>query len=436
VTTQLPERLRELAGDAPPALSARDLWQTGRRRHRLRVAAALGTAACLVMVTALLGNGAWRSHQPSPAAPPATTSGPMAIPQPLFNPSPWLSGTSSPGRLVALLGSTRDHLPVDSEKNALVGVTAGSQAYHFLDLPGRARDATDAALSPDGLHLAYWVDGPGTDGTSIGQGAVTGVAVLDLVSGAVERHVVLTQHGLAAGTLSWVDPSTVAMTAAPIISRGAGAEMGPLRGYELNLGVTNAYSRVGGQVREVPVTSTLGFAAMVGAHRLRMWNRLDASYLDLRLSEPIRGGAYDGRRHLLAAVAGNPDHSGRTSQALVVGRAVHGRVHLTSIPGARTYANVLTWVDRDHVATVRQTRNGLVYDVVDVRTGARRELTHKPWYAFTVARDALRQATTVPGIEPPHPWNPRWVVGGTLVVLILVGGAVLLLVRRSSRVGR
>jgi hypothetical protein len=136
------------------------------------------------------------------------------------------------------------------------------------------------------------------------------------------------------------------------------------------------------------------------------------------------------------AVTGNPDHSGRTSQGLVVGRGVHGRVRLTSVPGARTYANVLTWVDQDHVAAERQTREGIVYEVVDIRSGAHRQLTRKPWYAFTIARDALHQATTVPGIEPPHPWNPRWVAGGILGGMVLLGGGTLLVSRRSRRVRR
>ncbi|MBO0846283.1 MAG: hypothetical protein J2P22_12800 [Nocardioides sp.] len=94
-------------------------------------------------------------------------------------------------------------------------------------------------------------------------------------------------------------------------------------------------------------------------------------------------------------------------------------MHLTSVPGGRAYDEALAWVDRTHVATMRQSRTGLVYDVVDVRTGVRRQLTSKPCCSFTLAADALRTARTVPGIAPPSPWNPRWV---SLVVLIAVAG--------------
>src|SRR5690242_19712863 len=150
MTTQLPERLRDLAEEAPDALTAGDLWRSGRRRHRRRLVTAGAVVGAVVALTVGAGYGDWHSTRPEPTAPPATRSGPMQIPDRLFNPSPWTPATRTPGRLVALLGATRDHFPFGSDRNALVGVAAGSQTYRFLDHPGRSPDATDAYLSPDG----------------------------------------------------------------------------------------------------------------------------------------------------------------------------------------------------------------------------------------------------------------------------------------------
>jgi hypothetical protein len=435
VTTQLPERLRELAEDAPSALSARDLWQAGRRRHRVRLAAALGTAACLVMVTALVGNGAWRGRQPSPAAPSATTSGPVSIPQPLFNPSPWIGATRTPGRLVAVLGATRDHFPFGSDRGALVGVTAGSQAYHFVDLPGRSPDAINGTLSPDGRHFVYWINGKPRRTTDLGDRSIVGVAVLDLTSGAVQREELVTDYGLDPVGLTWVDARTVAIAADSYTSHRVNSFGGRTRVGLLTLGSRDLVRLPRSSVTDVPVTTTGGiYAGLVGHRVLRTYPSRRPS--DLQLSGAVRSVAYDEPRGRVAAVAGNPDRSGPTSDRLEVGRVDHGHVHLTLVPGGRRYSDVGAWVDATHVATVRQTRNGLVYDVVDVRTGARRELTRKPWYGFDIAGDALRHATTAPGIEPDRPWNPRWVAGGILGGMLLLGGGTLLVSRRSRRVRR
>src|SRR6478735_1795048 len=194
MTTQLPERLHALADDAPTALSAGDLWRVGTRRHRRRVVTSLTLAGCLVVAAALLGIGDWQSRRPEPAGPPPNV-GPMAIPQRFFYPSPWLPSTSSPGRLIALFGATRDYFPFGSDLDARGGVSAGSQTYSFLDLPGMAPDY-DVELSPDGLHVAYFVDGQPRGDARLGDRSIVGVAILDVTTGEVKRHVVATEHGL------------------------------------------------------------------------------------------------------------------------------------------------------------------------------------------------------------------------------------------------
>jgi hypothetical protein len=432
VTTHLPERLRELADDAPATLPATGLWQSGRRRHRRRVVVGVALVGAVVSLAAGLGYGDWRSRQPEPVSPPVGSSGSMAVPDRLFNPSPWLPTTRAPGRLVAVMSATRDHFPFGSDRNALAGVVAGSQTYRFLDLPGQAPENTDVALSPDGRSLAYWV----TQAEGEPVGAVVGVAVLDLTTGTVERHLVPTRHGLAPMSLSWPDSRTVAMVSDHFTSPDPTSYAGRTDTYLFRLGDGTAYTRlVRSNVDDVPVTSTRGeFTGVVDHQVLRSYApRTDELRPDVALSSSVKSVAYDVRRRLVAATAGNVDASGPTSGPLVVGHVRKGAVELRPVRGGRRYDRVLTWVDGTHVAAVRQTRAGLVYDVVDVRTGQRRELTSKPWYAFEIALDALQQARTVPGIPPPHPWNPRWIALGGLLVLLCTGGGALVLRRSRAR---
>ena len=434
MTTHLPERLRDLADEAPRALSADGLWRDGRRRHRRRMTTVAVVVGTVVALSAGVGYGDHRSRQPEPVTPPVNGARPMAIPDPLFNPSPWLPGTRKPGRLVAVFSSTRGRFPFGSERNAIVGVAAGSQTYRFLDLPGTAPEDPDAYLSPDGKHIAYWVSRRQGD-PSVVPDSVVGVAVLDLTTGAVERHAVDVRYGLTPQSLSWADSKTVVMVAGHFTSSGRTSYSGRTRTYLAAVGDPTTHSTPGrGNVLDIPVTSTGGVAAgMVGHRRLRSY---DAGSLqprpDVILSTPVKSLAYEPSHGLVAGTAGNIDASGPTSGQLVVGRVVEGRVHLSQVPDGRRYDQVVTWVDRTHLAPVRHTRDGLAYDVVDVRTGDRRQLTSKPWYAFEVARDALRLATTVPGVAPPSPWNPRWVALGVLV-LVGAGGTVLLLGRSRGR---
>jgi hypothetical protein len=354
----------------------------------------------------------------------------MPIPDRLFNPSPWLPATSAPGRLVALLSSTRDHFPFGSDRNALVGVAAGSQTYRFLDLPGQSPDASDAYLSPDGRHVAYWVSGAPTGSANLGARSLSGFAVLDLTSSVVERHVVPSVHGLAPQSLAWVDPDTVVLVTDHLTSREPSSYAGRTKAYVFTVGHDGRSVLRHGDALDIPVASTGGYAAMAGSRRLRPYDaRTDAPSPEITLSAPLKSVGYDARLGLVAGTRGYVDASVPASGRLMVGHVRKGRVHLHVVPGGRRYDQALTWVDRRHVATLRQTRQGMVYDLVDVRTGSRRQLTSKPWYAFEVARDALRHARTVPGIAPPRPWNPRWIaLGGLLAVACL--GAVAVLGRR------
>ena len=204
MTTQLPERLRALADEAPGALSAADPWQVGRRRQRTRVATSLALAGALVLAVVLVGFGDRQSRRPDPAAPPATNAGPMAIPDRFFTPSPWLPSTSQPGP------SGRDVIPRgEPAPVSSVARRTASSAWPPDRRPTTSSTCLDrlpgsqVLLAPDGLHLAY-MDG-GTVSEARDSYAPGGVAVLDLDSGHVDTFLIDTQHGINNAGLVWAD---------------------------------------------------------------------------------------------------------------------------------------------------------------------------------------------------------------------------------------
>jgi hypothetical protein len=210
---------------------------------------------CLVAATAAVGVGGWRSIPPDPAAPPATTTGAMEIPAQLFNPSPWTPTTRAPGRLIALSSASRDHFPFGSDRSVTVGVAAGSQTYRFLDLPGQSPDATDSQLSPDGLHIAYWI-APVAGSAPMNPGALAGFAVLDLVTGNVEKYEVRTRFGLAVQSLRWLDADTLALVAGHFKSVRAMDFSARDRTYFFTLGNPSGYVALApADVRNIPVTT-------------------------------------------------------------------------------------------------------------------------------------------------------------------------------------
>lgn len=201
--TLVTDRLHRLADQAPSGVSDPDvLWTQGRRRQRARWA---GTAACLV-VLAVLGAG---------AVPPALqrTQGLVAVspdaglrlPDVIRQPGEWEPAfPSAPGRLVAVGFGTRGGWW--SSRNAWWGVSAATGESRFLELSDAVTsiEATPA-LSADGRRLAYWITGE-TLGEPLmvhGLAPAVGVAVVDLVTGDVERWRTGTRRGMATYGLAW-----------------------------------------------------------------------------------------------------------------------------------------------------------------------------------------------------------------------------------------
>src|SRR5262245_59517516 len=179
--TRLQDRLADLAEDAPPPRPAPELWDRGLRYRRRRWTGTAVVAAVAAVALLVLGTATWlrsSSDEPLPAGSPA------AMPDHLYAASGWLPGTDRAGPLgpIAALVPTVRHTWTGDE-NGVVGVSATTGEYRFVDLPGLAvDDALDGSwsLSPDGRFIAYLYR---DDGAHVAPGAATGVALYDTSTG-------------------------------------------------------------------------------------------------------------------------------------------------------------------------------------------------------------------------------------------------------------
>lgn len=197
------DRLERLAAHAPGgSLDPDAVWTHGRRRHRVRLGAALAAVAAVGLLgattTPLLVERAQRVQ-------PADVGEREVLPDVIRQPGGWEPAfPSTPGRLSAVGVGTRSGLW--SDRNAFWGVSAATGESRFLDLPG-AIELGQPALSHDGSRVAYWiattadVDALGRAGESAM--LADGVAVLDLETGKRDAWTVESDHGLWVGGLAW-----------------------------------------------------------------------------------------------------------------------------------------------------------------------------------------------------------------------------------------
>ena len=433
MTTQLPERLRALADEAPGALSGTELWRAGRRRHRTRVATSLALVGAFALAAVLVGLGDWQSRRPDPAAPPATKSGPMSIPDRFFTPGPWLPSTRTPGRLVAvILGAGQRHV-VGGPTTGVVGVAAGSQHYSFLDLPDHdTGGVSPPSLAPDGRHLAYVYDG-GVPSTPLKESDARGLAVLDLMSGQLSLHAIPSPYGLNNVALRWASKSILVVNATARYDDPSGHVGGIYRGVtsvcDERASCRPGPNNLSSQENDA-VAGGSGYAYLDTEHRVAV---VDPSTGLRQASVKVRqaleyGGALTARRSGLTAQTGSNSPS-----PLGTGLVRHGRVALHHVPGTRSYFAVLGMPDSRHVLAVAALRNRDELRSIALVTGRTRVLsTLESQVSF--ASDALVDPQPVAAIEPPRPWNRR----AELIVLLglVVLGGVALLVARLRRARR
>ncbi len=454
MATDLHERLADLAGHTPPASPPTDLWDRGVRRRRV---VAAGRVAVALVLVALVGLGGWTWKQSRPVQP-ADTPGRAQLPGRFFsNISPWTTAFEGPpGPLVTVFPN--EHKTLWHTTNGIVGVTAGSSTYGFLDLPDSA--VTDLAnsdvfmaLSPDGRYLAFWLSGTpvGTPNTELEGVTITGVATYDTVTGRVRESRFSTQHGVDPLTLLWTDDSTLVLSYYQALGGDGSAQASaghfgaaatwdprdaqptPITDSGLAEDLDSGFTR-----------ATSGSVILQSLHP-RRWLTGDPAD-----EGSITSFRTDRKADLLVL---SPDH--RRAIGVITGGSDHGPLAITRVPRdsghtaalkpltlGNEWVRPLAWLDDDHVAVSRQMLVhdpvngdyvGSRVDSVDIVTGTARTLVTGVGYHGTsdsdpwIANDLWR-APGVVAKPPPSPPNQRaWTIGlgiaGSLV-LLLVGSLV------------
>lgn len=459
MTTNLHDRLSDLAEDAPTAYPpAGDLWQRGRRYGRRRAAATAGAVLLCVGLLAFACGTAWRTLDPTEPQP-ADSDAPTYLPDRFYEPSPWLRGTADEGPigpLIALIPAERKTWTTTTD--GYVGVSATTGEYRFLDLPD-ASGTPDPALSPDGRHVAYWLGGDPQrkPHTYNGQAAPTtvGYAVYDTVTGEVvsaERFA--TEHGLAVDTLLWADDKTVGLTFGHWLGGDADeddtedAQMAASSSNRhefrvLRLGDSrsegmpaafdlSAYSAGGGLVitdADVDLNAEGAFGVLdTSTGAVRHYVPMPATYEVVKISPDGRRVAQHRSRNTRGVIT-------NFRAPVVVGRLGQDRsVRMREVPGSAKPQLFVGWRDPQHVLVQRdldpESLDHTLFSV-DVQSGEVARLSAyetRPEFA-----SGLLSSQVVRASEPPTPMDPRWKLGLSLGGLLLGIGGLAALVRRRRR---
>lgn len=431
----LKDRLVELADEAPhPTGPDRDLWDRGVRIHRQR---RLGTGAIAVTAAVLLAAvfaGSWLAAEPQiqPAAPGQE----LRLPDRFYSPSPWLPGTDdggSLGPLVAIVGAERKGWTTGSA-NAIVGVSATTGEYRFLDLPGwplydPGLPGADFALSPDGSRLAYWYVGdeghPRVDGVL----RASGVAVYDAVTGETVRREIPTGAGLSGDALVWTGGRLWLDYYVYDNARTNFARRG--NRYVWNLG-DGSWTQAPDALELWGAREQDGLLVTHTERRLQVWDDTEV-VRTIRLDGWIHGAllAPDGRRVLAWR-----DRMGRNVDSgdvvLLVGEVRRGQaVRLRELPDGEV-GEAVGWRDSETVVVHRYGRG---FHSVDLEAGDTGQISRPApinWSPGTVVAQDAWTWPTYAAPEPPNTWDPR-LVWGLVAGIVLAAGCALLVWRR--RVG-
>lgn len=438
--TALHDRLAELAGDAPPGGPVPDLWERGRSYHRRQRVGTLAIAAMAVVLLATIAGLDWQRSAPQPAP----AGGQVGLPDQVWTPGAWLPSTDRPGRLAAVTGAQQGTWT--GERSAVVGVSAATGGYAFLDLPDVDLEHGGVALAPDGSHLAYWLTGRTRDTPNSASGPITGVAVFDAETGGTTRHWIPTDHGLQPDFLAWADSDTVVFSAGQI--RG-GDDDSDMDQASSSFGTVTSWP-LGGEPQPVPGVGAGASLLGAGHGRILLDDRsseggrgyplLDLAdpgkvrYLDFRRSSitvgTLHSAAMDASGRRVASVPGNRNPS--TVHAGPSGRT-------TPVPGTGSTFGVVDWLDARTIVTLRRTDRsrsaGSGLYRVALGTGESEQLVRLPAEphggAWQFATDLLG-APSVDATEPPSPIDPR-VTAGLATGVLLGAGAALVLWRRRVR---
>ena len=444
MTTDLRERLGEVAARAPGDVPASDLWRRGRRRQVRRAAASAAALAVLAVVTGVGGGALWTQlavdGEPGPVTTPPTE---LVLPDRIFTPSPWLPGTDEVGPggpYVALVGAERKRWDGGWRPSSANGVAAlaADGSYRFLDLPDYVGDhgwfdeGQELALSSDGRYIGYWITGDTTDEPLLmtkGGEPTGGVAVYDTATGNVSRLPISTPHGVAAGTFAW---------AGDVIRFNYGAyETGgvsPTSWGSQSLGQATWDARASKWNTEVDYKNYLDFVsatpslgwfvadngarhALVGPDGIEARFKLDRA----AEAEPTVG---PGGRRLAMIYDPNPVKYDGVARRLLVGELgsvdSRGRVIAEPVPDVRAH-EVLGWRDQQHVIVLRYAiKDGGAFSV-DIATGDETLLMALPDQRYG---DGVQVATAAWSAPTMQAVEPDWPMG-TPARAGLIAGSVL-----------
>ncbi len=437
----LHDQLSRLAEEATPPQDATpgiELWARGTRyRRRMRNGSLLIVAVAVIVLT-VLSSATVRSAGPTPE--PAPANAPAGLPARIHVPSPWLPGTDEagpPGQTVAMFPADRGGW-TGTTRN-LVAVSAATGDYRFLDLPDAVL-IDDAALSPDGRRIAFWVTGP-TSATANtaetgGEGAVAGVAVYDTRTEEIVRHDFATEHGLSPSSLAWVAPSALVIRHLQYLAGDDGPEMEQASAndesswrWDVSLAEPQPWplaQQIGGDDWGAPSNG-----------RVAVGNLDDVFVVDGSSSRAVERGSrlnYSVGRYAVSPdgtrIAGIWGNNRMPNDVAILTVSPAGKRDLARLDEADLSFEVEGWRDEAHVVVTRRSeavREGLGMSVyaVDSTSGSADELVILPegWFNGVQWAPDLLSAPVVDRPAPPTPLDPRLVRGLAALTLLAAGFA-------------
>ena len=293
-------------------------------------------------------------------------------------------------------------------EGGLVGVSAVTGEYRFLDLPGLL--PYGYALAPDGRHLAYWItgktlgepyvnDGDADEPPSDPDPLPVGYAVYDTVTGKVSaRELFETQHGLHTYDMTWADDDTLALNFAHFPEGGLPTNdtpfAAPFRLFIRDLDADSAREARSREGVDNTLVSSNGHGTLVlyGDRRGSFFRLVDTDdgdrtrllEMSVELAAVVPRLAPDGLT-VGEMTGAAPDGGALVESFAVVGRIGSAdRVELRRVPKFGVESHMIGWLDSEHalVSTDWAEEDSRVL-IVDVRTGEYELLTRgSPTFAL------------------------------------------------------
>jgi hypothetical protein len=341
-----------------------------------------------------------------------------------------------------------------TDPDALFGVSAATGGYRFIDLPsadtGGELDPPPGVLSPDGTKIGYWL--LGTIATAHSQNDV-GFAVYDSVTGSVERHLVPSRFGIDPQWLVWSADSSHLVADWTAWIRG-GSRSG---GGTSHARAAVSWNLASGETRRIgslfslwaPFSDGVGIHGFTGVHSGLTIDPVTGSRQTWSVTGDLGDGAMfptvNEATRLLALeddVPGLKNQSDRWCVFVGTPSAEDSsiwRARLVDIQAPQT--DLVGWVDATHllVRVWSSSRSSFMsryrLELLDV-TNRHLEVVGPPQGRrdpLASYADDLIVRPFVPGIRPPSVRDPRLIPGlaGGVVVAVLLGGLVVMLVRRG-----